>query len=107
MATQKYWMRNAEGEYAQIDGAAERDRWIPLGWSAVDEPADDRQVWMRADGIEMPARYPYGAREFWQGRGWTFSAPPEPVDLTKDPALSDQPTPEPVKAEPASKKEGK
>lgn len=92
MAVNNYWVRSTEGTFAQVAGASERDRWTPLGWpESTSEPADTDMVWMRAEGIELPARYPYAAREYWQSRGWTFSAPPEPVDDTKDPALADQP----------------
>lgn len=100
MAKNVYWVRSLEGTYGQVTGAAERDRWAPLGWKESDEPADTDFVWMRADGIEQPARYPYAAREYWASRGWTVAAPPEPVDDTKDPALADQPAAV-VKASPA------
>jgi hypothetical protein len=89
----KYWMRlPADGTVAQIDGAVERDRLVPLGWEEADEPAATDFVWMRKDGIEQPARFAYGAAEDWRRQGWEFSAPPEHIDPTRDPAVA-----EPVK----------
>lgn len=98
----KYWLRNpADGTFAVAEGGEERDRLIPLGHELADEPSDDAAfVWMRHDGIERPARLPYGAREHNLAREWTFAAPPDPVDLTKDPLLVD---PVPAAAEPAAK----
>lgn len=96
----KYWLRNpADGTYAVADGAEERDRLIPLGHEVAEEPADPDFVWMRHAGIAEPARMPYGAREHNLARGWTFGAPPAPVDFTRDPHLVD---PAPA-AEPAAK----
>lgn len=97
----KYWLRNpADGTYAVADGAEERDRLTPLGHDLADEPTDPDFVWMRHEGIADPARIPYGAREHFLARDWTFGAPPAPADLTKDPQLVD---PAPVAVEPAAK----
>lgn len=96
----KYWLRNPSSEtYALADGAEERDRLIPLGHELADEPTDPDFVWMRHEGIEQPARMPYGAREHNLARDWTFSGPPDPVDVTKDRLLVD---PAPAVAETAA-----
>jgi hypothetical protein len=105
MAKTMYWMRNASGEYAHVEGADARDRWIPFGWAEGTEPGHMDQVWMRAEGIQEPARFPWGAREFWQSRGWTASEPPAPVDYTKDPAVVDVPLADVKPATAATKKE--
>jgi hypothetical protein len=107
----QYWLRNpADGTFAVADGAEERDRLIPLGSELADEPTDPDFVWMRHDDIADPARIPFGAREHFLARGWTFGAPPAPVDLTKDPQLVDPPlassgvVTEPVMKSPATAK---
>jgi hypothetical protein len=92
MSKTTYWITTAEGTYGQVEGVEERDRWTPLGWTvAADEPAPTDFVWMRKDGIDRPARFAYGAASTWQDMGWKLSAPPEHVDVTKDPKLFDQP----------------
>lgn len=92
MNKKTYWMRlPADGTFAQIEGAAERDRLTPLGWEEANDPADTDFVWMRRDDIENPARFAYGSAETWRAMGWEFSAPPDPIDVTKDPQLFHQP----------------
>jgi hypothetical protein len=92
MSKQTYWITTAEGTRGQVVGTEERDRWTPRGWDVVDEPAETDFVWMRKEGLDKPARFPYGAAETWRAMGWEFTAPPEPVDVTKDPQLFDQTT---------------
>lgn len=82
-----YWITTANGVYAQVAGAEERDRWTPRGWEQADEPGPTDFVYMRKEGLEQPAQFAYGAAETWQAMGWEFTAPPEPVDVTKDPAV--------------------
>lgn len=90
MSKQTYWITTAEGTRGQVAGIEERDRWTPRGWQVVGEPAPTDFVWMRKEGLAEPARFPYGAAATWQAMGWEFTAPPEPVDVTKDPKLFDQ-----------------
>lgn len=83
------WMRDPDGVYAHVpkDGV---DTWTPRGVQKADEPIrEDDFVWMHHDEIDGTAKLPWGAREYWQGRGWAFSTPQEPQDLTKDPRLVD------------------
>lgn len=84
----RYWLVNAEGENALVEGAAERDRFLPLGWTETTEPVADEWVMARMDGIEQPARFPATAfREVWEPRGWKPAPPAEPVS----PFNGDQP----------------
>lgn len=86
MSKDTYWMCTpADGTYAQVEGAAERDRLIPLGWQVTGEPAPTDFVYMSHEGIELPGRFPVQAVANWRAMGWTPCGPPEPVDLTKDP----------------------
>lgn len=101
MSKTAYWLRSAnDGTYAVADGAEERDRIAAQGYELADEPAETDQVWIRHPGVEGVGRIPYGARPYFLGNGSTLSGPPAPVDLTKDPALTDSPAaPAPVMAD--------
>lgn len=88
-----YWIKNPNGYYAQVEGADERDRWTKVqGWTEADEPPPTAQVY-----IQHPDLAEYGLIPFealggqWEALGWTAGPPPEPRDITKDPALVDQP----------------
>lgn len=90
-----YWLVDTTGKTALVEGAAERDRWVPLGWSETDvEPDGDSLVWASCEGVEEPALFPAGVlAEVWSAKGWTPSAPPEPVN----PMTGERPArPEPV-----------
>lgn len=77
---QKYWLANADGDKALVEGREQRDRFVPLGWSETTEPAGDEWVIARMDGIENPARFPAAAfRLVWEPRGWVAAPPAEPV----------------------------
>lgn len=85
------WMSNGT-EWALVD-KGDADTWKPRGWSAADEPTDDAAfVYMEHpdEGVTGKARLPWGARAYWQGIGFAPAAPPDPVDLTRDPHLRDQ-----------------
>lgn len=84
------WVKNLAGEKALVDDA-DRDRWKLHGWTEADEPTDREFVWMEHadDGVTQPGLVPWGARDYWQGIGWEPSAPPEPVNPTRDPVLTD------------------
>jgi hypothetical protein len=78
---QTYWLADRAGNKALVEGAAERDRWVPLGWAEADEPTGDELVWASFEGVEDPAQFPAEVfLEVWGPKGWTPSAPPEPVD---------------------------
>lgn len=106
MAKTTYWMRDQLGRRAIVTSADERDTWIPRGWVVADEPVDGEFVFMRHPDIADTALIPWAAREYWQGRGFEPSAPPEPQDPTRDSVLVDATEPEPaapaVKSTPAA-----
>lgn len=84
-----YWMSNPQtGMYAQMAGAAERDRWTAWGYAESGEPGPHDFVWMRHPDIAEPARFAWGSRAYWLARGFAPGAPPNPVDLTVEPTLS-------------------
>ena len=93
MSKQTYWQTRADEPAALVEGAAERDRWVQIhGYAESSEPADDQQVHVVNETTGGRAQLPYGPLRdgLWAGLGWRLAAPPEPVDLTKDPALVDQ-----------------
>jgi hypothetical protein len=102
MTDQKtYWLADALGNRALVTGAAERDRWVPLGWYEVDEPTGNELVHAWHAGIDVPALQPARAlRDVWGPRGWEPGPPPVPVsafnadqtDVTR-PAVADDPAP--------------
>lgn len=98
MTKNKYWLHDATGVYAQVEGADQRDYWTRVqGWSEASEPGPTDQVHVQHDEAGR-GRLPFGAiGGGWDGLGWSVAAPPEPVDMTKDPVLVDQP---PALAEP-------
>lgn len=87
------------GTKALVEDAAEYDRWTRVhGWAETAEPAGDERVWVRHAETGGRSVLPHSAiGGYWAANGWAPSAPPEPVDRTKDPALADQ-TPQPVPA---------
>jgi hypothetical protein len=87
-----YWITDADGNKAIVEGAAVRDEWVKLrGWAdAVGEPAPTDQVHVIHE-TGMRGRLPYGAiAGGWDGLGWAPSDPPMPVDTTKDSASADK-----------------
>lgn len=72
----KYWLADAEDNFALVAGADERDRLVPLGWTVTDEPTDGWvHIWR--EGIEQPGRVPVSAlRELWGPLGWVAGPPP-------------------------------
>ncbi len=97
MSKTTYWISNANGQHAQVEGVEERDKWTPLGWTVEEHPPPGAFVYMNHDGIEEAALFAYEAMATWEQMGWTACSPPKPVDVTKDPKLFDQPAAEPEK----------
>jgi hypothetical protein len=98
------WMRDPEGVYASV-AKDQVDTWKPRGLTEVDEPTDDTTfVHMTHDDVEGRARIPWGARDYWQARGFRPTEPPEPVDVTKDPVLVDVVEDKPAKKAAPKKK---
>lgn len=112
-AKNTYWIRDVNGNVAQADGAAERDRWGALGWQPVEgEPEAFEQTWIYNAATGGRGQIPYSAIPSWGALGWEASTPPEPYDVTKDPALVDQvatktPASAPAKSATGGNTEGK
>lgn len=92
MSGKKYWLTDVSGIYAQVEGAEQRDYWRQVqGWGETSEPAPDAQVYVQHPEAGR-GRLPYASViGGWDALGWSFAAPPDPVDLTKDPQLVDVP----------------
>jgi hypothetical protein len=98
MTDKTYWLVDATGRKALVAGAAERDRWLPLGWADTTEPAGDELVFARAPGVEQPGVFPASAlATVWAPKGWAPGAPPAPA------SPSSGPTPEPEPPAPTAK----
>lgn len=82
MSKNMYWIADADGTRALVEGADERDRWSRVhGWSEVSEPQPQDFVWLRNENPDLgAARMTYEAAQLdaWAARGWTPGAPPEP-----------------------------
>jgi hypothetical protein len=89
----KYWIASPSGEYALVEGAEQRDLWTKVrGWRETDEPGPTDRVHISHPEVGHGNPLPYEALDGqWTGLGWAAGPPPEPVDMTKDPVLVDQP----------------
>lgn len=97
--SKNFLITDADGVKAVVDSVAERDRWIRVhGASEAAAVVPGDRVWLRHTIHGGYAALPAEAAEQWAALGWQPSAPPEPVDTTKDPALTDPaPAAEPEK----------
>lgn len=89
-----YWICDIAGTYALVEGAEQRDEWVKVrGWAETVEPGPTDQVHVVNDEPTVGGgRLPYAALEAgMDGLGWKPGPPPEPVDVTRDPAFVDQP----------------
>lgn len=98
MSKNHYWISNPNGgAKAIVEGVEERNRWTQIhGWDEADEPVSGDLVWAYNEAAEGHTTLPHDSLAeggYWSGVGWAPSAPPAPVDVTKDPALRDQPRP--------------
>ncbi len=103
MSKNKYWIVNPNGgAKALVEGAEERDRWTRVhGWDEADEPVSGDMVHVTNADTGGQTTLPWDTLAegaYWHGVGFAPSAPPEPVDVTKDPALRDQPAAKPAPA---------
>ncbi len=94
---QEYWITDADGAKALVVGADERDRWRVHGWTEAGAPAGLDRVWLQHEETGGRQLFAAEAAPTWSALGWHPAAPPEPVDLTRDPQFVDQPA---VPAEP-------
>lgn len=104
MSKNTYWVVDANGFYAQVEGVDQRDLATRVhGWAQADEPPADAQVHVVNEHPEIgPGRLPYGALEGggWAARGWKPGPPPGlPVEAPTDQAAS---APETAKKSPAA-----
>jgi len=94
--TQKYWITDSEGVYAQVEGADQLALWTRVrGWAEAGEPGPTDQVWVVNEHPEVgPGRMPYAAVALHAGLGWSAGppfgdfgpAPEPPAKTTKAPA---------------------
>lgn len=100
MAKTTYRITDSAGTYAQVEGAEERDRWLPLGWSVTDaEPGDGDWVWLKHAEHGGRQRFAAGAVPLWQPKGWEPSDPPPIEDPFNAPRSADAPS---IESAPAS-----
>lgn len=100
MSKQTYWIADPNGgAKALVEGVEERDRWTRVrGWDETAEPVSGDMVWAYNANTDGRTKLPFDTLAedgYWRGVGFVPSAPAEPVDMTKDPALRDQPPAEP------------
>jgi hypothetical protein len=81
-----YWIADATGAHALVEGDEQRDIWVHLrGWHLSGEPGPTDQV--RVVNGDLFGCVPFAAlADGWADLGWAPGPPPEPVDLTRDPA---------------------
>lgn len=92
MSKNVYWVADPGGTLAVVEGAAARDEWTRVhGWTEVAEPRAGDMVWLQHSETGGRAKFPIEAAEQWAALGWRPAAPVPAPDLTKDPALVDQP----------------
>lgn len=106
-STNSYWISDPNGgAKALVDSATERDRWTQVfGWNEAAEPVSGDMVWVHNAQTDGRAKLPHDTLAeggYWRGVGFAPAAPPEPVDLTKDPALRDQQAPARTAPSPAA-----
>lgn len=96
-----YWIADAYGTLAVVEGVDQRDLWTRVrGWRLAGEPGPADRVYVVHDEAGPGGPLPFEAlADGWTAFGWKPGPPPEPVDVTKDPALRDQPT-EPLPPKP-------
>jgi hypothetical protein len=85
-----YWIADAEGTKALVEGADQRDYWTKVrGWSEASEPEGLEFVWLRSDLLpdSAPTRLNWVAAndKAWTDNGFRPCPPPEPVNLALPP----------------------
>lgn len=97
MTKTTYWVADAEGTRASVEGADERDRMLHTDdWFESSEPDRLDFVWLRHEDPALGAvRMTWEAAQLpaWVARGWTPGLPSGPA---KNPAPADE-VAEPVK----------
>lgn len=80
------WIVDIDGNKAQVLNA---DQWSPRGWKSTSAPKSGDKVWLQQKQTGGKQLFDKDVVEVWAALGWKPSAPPEPVDLTKDNKLTD------------------
>jgi hypothetical protein len=100
----KYWISDAEGVKAVVEGAEARDWWTKVqGYVLADEPVGDDRVWLQHAEHGGRQVFPALSVQGWMGRGWMPSDPPVPEDKATahwatEPAAAPEPSaPAPTK----------
>lgn len=97
-----HWIADATGVHALVDGDEQLTYWTRIrGWRPAAEPRRADHVHITHPQLGNGNPIPFEALAGgWDELGWSAGPPPEPVDLTRDPALRDQPNavPAPTKA---------
>lgn len=88
-----HWIADATGVHALVDGDDQLTYWTRIrGWQSAAEPQPSDRVHITHPEIGHGNPIPFEALNGgWSDMGWSAGPPPEPVDLTRDPALRVQP----------------
>lgn len=89
MAKTKHWLADGFGAKALVEGADQRDRWVPLGWSESTEPEPGERVWLRHEEHGGQALFPAESVDLWLRKGWQLSSPPIPESPFNAPRPAD------------------
>jgi hypothetical protein len=90
------WVADIEGRKALT---GDFDSWRVRGWVEATEPEPGEFVWLQHEETQGKQLFPQQVVGTWEALGWKPCEPPKPVDLTKDPKLTDAvPVTEPVTA---------
>jgi len=81
-----YWMTDGQA-VALVEGAEERDRLVPLGWTDSEKPGPGVQVWMQHAEHRGRAKFPFASVELWRPKGWSECSP----ELASDPFAAEVP----------------
>lgn len=87
------WIRSPGRDYALVDDPDQVAVWTRVrNWTVADEPGPADRVHISHPEIGHGNPIPLEALNGgWSDMGWVAGPPPEPVDLTRDPALHVQP----------------
>jgi hypothetical protein len=96
------WIKSPGGDYALVDDPDQVAVWTRVrNWTVAGEPGPADRVHISHPQVGHGNPIPFEALTGgWSDMGWAAGPPPEPVDLTRDPAPRDQSAapPTPTKA---------
>jgi hypothetical protein len=80
MSDKKFWIADAEGVKAQVEGAEARDYWTKVhGWSETTEPVGHEFQWVRNEVHGGKGAMNHEAAVLHEGLGW-FPCGPDGYD---------------------------